>query len=297
MKLKSVDVSGGRCSQKGFTLIELLVVISIIALLLSILMPGLQKAKEAAKRVVCLTKLKTIGLAWILYASDNDDKMVNPDNGRDGWVDIIGSPDGAYEGKATYGSDYVLNWSGTMNELAEEREDVLRRGLLWPYMSNVKAYKCPSHQKQSTPLQIQQYPFVPRDKRKQSYVIVGLMNGHSVWQGGDLEVYNKMSEIKRPGSTLALTEQHDPRGYVGGSWVWDPTPGEVMAGPTMCGEWLAGWHGGGQNWAYCDGSTKLRKWKEDETIEAIERGDDYPFFSQGNEDQLWIARRMSRKFK
>ena len=61
--------------KKGFTLVELLVVISIIALLLAILMPSLQAAREQAKRVVCASNLKQYGLAVYTYAADNDDSM------------------------------------------------------------------------------------------------------------------------------------------------------------------------------------------------------------------------------
>jgi len=57
----------------GFTLIELLVVISIIALLLSILIPSLNRAKEQAKGVVCSARLKQLGLAWQMYCIDNDE--------------------------------------------------------------------------------------------------------------------------------------------------------------------------------------------------------------------------------
>lgn len=57
--------------KKGFTLIELLVVISIIALLLSILLPSLSKAKVSARRVMCGTRLKSIHLAATLYASED----------------------------------------------------------------------------------------------------------------------------------------------------------------------------------------------------------------------------------
>ena len=56
----------------GFTLVELLVVISIIALLLSIMMPALSKAKESAKRTICASREKQWGLAYALYASDNE---------------------------------------------------------------------------------------------------------------------------------------------------------------------------------------------------------------------------------
>ncbi len=62
-------------SEKGFTLIELLVVISIIALLLSILMPSLSKVKESARAVVCRSNLKQWGVIWSLYCNDNNDRF------------------------------------------------------------------------------------------------------------------------------------------------------------------------------------------------------------------------------
>jgi prepilin-type N-terminal cleavage/methylation domain-containing protein/prepilin-type processing-associated H-X9-DG protein len=60
---------------RGFTLVELLVVISVIALLMGILVPAAGKAKNIAKRTVCQSNLKQIGVAFRAYLDDNRDVM------------------------------------------------------------------------------------------------------------------------------------------------------------------------------------------------------------------------------
>jgi len=94
-------------SKKGFTLIELLVVMSIIALLLSILMPALGRARAEAYRVKDATRIKGVHTGWITWASGHDGRYPTP-----GYVNRVG----LIKGRGA--EDRILNTSDNVHSLA-----------------------------------------------------------------------------------------------------------------------------------------------------------------------------------
>ena len=141
-----------RFRRSGFTLIELLVVIAIIAILIALLLPAIQKAREAANRTTCTNNLKQIALAMHNYHGDYNSL---PTGGR-----IIFNPSGSIPGYYRFGwAGYLLPYIEEDNRYREARTvapgsfESLSGASAWRteslkhhplFNTPIKVYACPS---------------------------------------------------------------------------------------------------------------------------------------------------------
>lgn len=77
MKRTRLPTNWKHNDSSGFTLIEVLVVASIISLLIAVLLPSLSRARERARMATCLSNLRMLGTAQVMYANDGKDKLPN----------------------------------------------------------------------------------------------------------------------------------------------------------------------------------------------------------------------------
>ena len=229
---------------RGFTLIELLVVIAIIAILMAILVPTLHRAREQGQRAACLSNLKQLTMAWIMYADENDNKIVAGSTGRGGENNVPPKEDG------------WVHWAGYSDATTEQNQiRAIEEGALFPYCKTGKLYKCPSGLR----------------GEMRTYSIVDSMNGWPTKP--DLIIKNRM-RIDRPGERVVFVDEGwvtlaswsipydreawwgsavtQPGILTGGNRNFDPPPVR---------------HGDGTDFSFADGRSEYWKWLDRRTIE------------------------------
>lgn len=144
----SVSRSRHRARHAGFTLIELLVVVAIIALLISILLPSLSRAREQSKQLLCNTNLRTIGQAAAIYRDENDEWGIRGIAGFGGGDNI---PE--YHIFATSILPYVGSpYDGPMGPRDLFRAGVIPNNPLPGILRSTDVYQCPNHPEPLNPL-------------------------------------------------------------------------------------------------------------------------------------------------
>ena len=190
--------------RRAFTLIELLVVIAIIAVLMAVLMPSLNIAREQARSITCRGNVRTLLIAWLIYKDENDARLVG------------GFPERVNESP---GSPWVQIPPGGVNASVEEKKEYIKRGTLWPYVKDIDIYRCPSDKRKNSPY----HKFAYR-----TYSIAGGMNGvrnEPPWdRDREWEIIPcvRYTEIRQPATKYVFLAECDPRGYNEGSWVMKP---------------------------------------------------------------------------
>ena len=263
-------------SNIGFTLIELLVVIAIIAILASMLLPVLGKAKQKAQGIQCLSNLRQLGLAWILYAEENEDRLVpnyggaTPEGWVSGWLDFqINNPDNT-------------NTAFLMDP---------KWGKLGPYLKATAVYKCPGDRSTAVIRKVS-YP------RVRSMAMNNWLGG-GPWIGEEDSGYItrfKLAELTDPApvNTWVLIDEREDSINDGLFAVAMTQQGAN----TKFVDLPASYHNGAGGLNFADGHSQIRKWLDPGTRPPLVQGQilTHPIQTVSLIDMPWLqARTTGRK--
>jgi prepilin-type N-terminal cleavage/methylation domain-containing protein/prepilin-type processing-associated H-X9-DG protein len=251
--------------RRGFTLIELLVVIAIIAILAAMLLPALAAAKKRATQATCLSNQKQLSLAWIMYASENSDKVVNFDN-RNAAAKI---PDWRIQAQlvataAPTGLGLTAPAGLTGNDLAKWYFQMgYQKGPLFPYAPNSDIIHCPGDIRAS----------IAGHFCWASYSGVGGFTCDGALYPTLEGLITKQTQIMHPSDRFLWVEECASQqqtlgsqtiGEADGSWDMNPgTPAQGFNGPFSSAAWIdspAAFHGANSTFAFVDGHAEPHKW-------------------------------------
>lgn len=232
--------------RRGFTLIELLVVIAIIALLISILIPSLSHAREAAKRTVCASNLRGLMQAVYLYANDHRDQIVSAGLAHGGatdeqaaWLNQLRKDYGGDENIARCPSDYSKYWD---TPLLPPPEDTSGTDGTTDGAQDEQALK-------------------PR-LRRTSYAT----NYYTVKEIGGQGPYNELTMVTRPQSTVLMVELAAEGDFAAADHVhpetWWSNPAKLAAEQMDYKR-----HLGRANYSFFDGHARVHKFEDTFSID------------------------------